>query len=490
MTFASINNYDIAQVRDADEAFYLSHELFLDDNGEPLFLVNDIPLGLLSQIYIYQKIRPTLESIQSTHIVMRILKKYSYDWQAKFIYGLTDRLERDSYEADGFIIFDPRNQAIIESMQAVNEGLIEEGLNPIAILSDPGMKQFSLCCPQSYSYSMMYSWRDEIKTLQTWRRIRTQLDKNALILSHRLKSYNMEDNKIEGIIKFIYKFFKQTIRDIYAVDKLTDRIKPNYVVTGTDSHKLGRLFALLGHHKGWKTLVIQHGFPGLHYAYVPVFANYLAVWGHEHFQWFSNNGVPEEKLIVTGNPRFDTIQYTPCRHKERPSKVVLLTSINRQVNENLLVFTLEALNDLNIPLLIKPHPSDNMTVHLEPIIRDFHVMAKVVNRGMQLKDIIHSCDIVITENSTAGVEALALGGQLHTINVNCFPKTASYHKLNDIVSEADSPVQLRQNILKSISDSSQREDYVSIVNNYVYSAMGQLDGSAKYRVASVIKNIT
>ncbi len=468
-----------------DECYKLSHSWFVDLDGARRFLFRDIPLGLLAQVYLYQKLVGNGFGKSKNGSIAFLAKQKGFDWQLKFLYGLYDRVQYSDEipNGDGLVIYDVRNQPIVRAMNLVAGALIKLGNKPIGLLSDPGMRRLADIKVPSISYSVRYGIKEERDARQAWRVIRAELDVLSPHLLQRFSRFLRGDKtRAHEIVTYLYRFFCQSIRDVVAIDRVTDDIKPDYTVSGSDSHKVSRIIALMGKSKGWKSVVVQHGAPVLPYAYVPVYADKVALWGNESYDWFKSHGTPEHKLIITGNPRFDEFSERRKRVVRVVKKVVLLTNpTGENVNRKILETVLAALEQFDDVLLeIKVHPSESKDQYSK-LTRRTSIPLRI-SSGC-LHDVISPGDIVICVNSTAGIEALMLGAFLIILKIDGVPDTIPYHKYCAAV-EVRTTAELEREV-RTIQrgQGSVREESVG---EFLTSYVGALDGKASERIAKLV----
>lgn len=93
--------------------------------------------------------------------------------------------------------------------------------------------------------------------------------------------------------------------DVYL--ELFQHSRPSHVVVADDTTTQGRIAVLAAQSLGIPTLNIQHGAIAdvQHYRYA--IADRIAVWGEHDRDLLLRSGLPEEKIVITGQPRFDDL---------------------------------------------------------------------------------------------------------------------------------------------------------------------------------------
>ncbi|MGH7456724.1 MAG: hypothetical protein ACRENG_35575, partial [bacterium] len=93
--------------------------------------------------------------------------------------------------------------------------------------------------------------------------------------------------------------------DVYL--ELFQHSQPGHVVVADDTTTQGRIAVLAAQSLSIPTLNIQHGAIAdvQHYRYA--IADIFAVWGERDRELLVRHGVPKEKTVITGQPRFDDL---------------------------------------------------------------------------------------------------------------------------------------------------------------------------------------
>ena len=150
-------------------------------------------------------------------------------------------------------------------------------------------------------------------------------------------------------------------------------------------------------------------------------SDYIAVMNSYAKSCLIQRGVDEEKIFVTGQPAFEALsllelEQQSVRKSQNPVPQVLWASQNipeiKEVAEE--VFrTFDSLPDVH--LLVKLHPNENGCIQ-EELLRKYSSPNIRILRDGDMKRLIQSSDVVITQFSTCGLEAILLGKPLITIN--------------------------------------------------------------------------
>lgn len=248
----------------------------------------------------------------------------------------------------------------------------------------------------------------------------------------------------------------------------------------------------------------------------PFISDYMTVCSKRHKKFWLNTGACNEKIEITGQPRFDFY----CKPKKWQSlkelgfpidpnkKVVLFFTYHldaylpkdqtwkelREDTENVLA-SLAKENYCNV--IIKPHPQHN-DVDIEYFSYRLKLLSGsswlkyifVADRKVDARQLIVNADIVIAFQTTALLESLAVGKRvIYTFWGEISKKFESYiipyNHYSKIMDCVHSPDELRKKIMfgkDKISEESMRKR-VNLFTEY----LGILDGKASERTWQVIE---
>ena len=263
-----------------------------------------------------------------------------------------------------------------------------------------------------------------------------------------------------------------------------------------------KALTFLGRRYEVPTLHIAHGIPGQVPVHGKIWADKMAVFGNSSKRHYINNGNHSEKIVVTGNPRWD--QFQPCaldgipKKKQRKGlslhkKIIVFapTWYNNFGNgtdpkQSLirdLTIVLEGLENLvtmsSIELVIKLHPGqkDNWEIY-DQLLSQKEVSYKLVADDSPL-DIIQVSDVVICSGSMA-VETLLIKKPLvllHSPDPNFVTvDTAPFYI-------AHSPEEIRCALEKIFC--CHNDFSIEKINKFLFDVNFACDGGATERVCSL-----
>ncbi len=194
--------------------------------------------------------------------------------------------------------------------------------------------------------------------------------------------------------------------------------RPNCIVMHADNHPPFIQYAQVAKALGIPTILIQHGMDCEPYYLADAYADYLFVWGkgrRKRYLRDSHPPVTAEQVFLTGNPRMvlrpestppsDTV--STVLWVTRPHTSEKCYSPSRLPSEGIDLFQglVRATARAGCRLVVKPHPAD--------YLREYQLMAAALPESISiidapLSEVLGEVDAVVTEDSTAGLDALLL----------------------------------------------------------------------------------
>lgn len=235
-------------------------------------------------------------------------------------------------------------------------------------------------------------------------------------------------------------FLKSIPRAIGTIEFLTNFLRDNNVkisLLRNDVKELERTIIFSGRLAGVPSLVLQHGILAEKNGHNILLADKFLGWGKGSIQWYAAAGNPPEKIEVTGNPRFDTLgSFKPLFSKQllceklnlRDDKGIVLFA-TQQVNKFSSFWTddlflamadklIDALRDFpDKQLVIKTDPYEDIAPYRDRIAAGSYPNAVAV-KEIDLYTLMYFSELVVTMDSTVGLEALAFDKPLITINLS------------------------------------------------------------------------
>jgi UDP-N-acetylglucosamine 2-epimerase len=231
----------------------------------------------------------------------------------------------------------------------------------------------------------------------------------------------------------------------------------------------------------------------------------IAVFGTAVKETLISEGVDAEKIVVTGNPKFDQLYHSMnvdckeivCEKWDIPSDkklIILLTQYfveckiwSSEQRKHFVTAIANASAKLpNTQLIIKLHPPHENEEDYNEIVKDLPTNP-IICKYVSLPELLNVCSIAITVSSTAALEAMALGKQI--VIVDLFDNAdASYYKGSGALY-----IRTEEEILpvlqKALYNSEVREDMKKSMDTYVYEQAYLMDGRASERIANLIRDM-
>jgi hypothetical protein len=309
--------------------------------------------------------------------------------------------------------------------------------------------------------------------------------------------------------EFFYLFstyFEDLIKYVEVMKFMINHEKVNIVVSWNDVLKFEKTVALVCRDLKIPTIVIQHGVTGHHIGYVPVTSDKMAVWGDIAKNWFINYGVDPDKLVITGNPRFDSLSQKQVDGKKyavyhdlkldsnkgffvyatQPISAGFISRETEKVNELAFRALLKAMEEFpNKQLVIKLHPIDDGKLIRRIVGEQKAKMDIAVTKNVNLYNLLRLTDLLIAIDSTVALEAMLLNKPVVLINLD---------KRSNIYLESGAAIGVEepQNIAPTIKEvlfGTAEKALEKERKKFVYDYAFKQDGQASKRISDLIEQM-
>ncbi len=211
------------------------------------------------------------------------------------------------------------------------------------------------------------------------------------------------------------------IEGLAAINRYFDQHAVRCVIVGTTEDLFARILTLVAANRGIPSICLQHGVLGGDEAYIPAFASLVGVFGNYERDWYVRMGMPEDRIAITGHPRFDDIFTQPHMSRTEfhqkfdldPGKttIFLATQPNfPSLWDGLLKILAEK---SHLQIVIKPHPLESTKSKNQEFIKVYEKYAArypsvklIPQRDLNINDFLANADVVVTNLSTASIEAM------------------------------------------------------------------------------------
>jgi len=224
----------------------------------------------------------------------------------------------------------------------------------------------------------------------------------------------------------LFSEFEEYCRAIDSIFRVFEKQGPVAVLLWNDNLAIEKAIVLIARLKKVPSIVLQHGIfaslrkeiKGYYSGYIPVFAGNICVWGPAEKDILEWHNVPGSKIIVTGNPKFDSFRAENFSEEEtrkklgigKKEKVIMIATQESYVadfksaSEKIIRI---AKKIGNTRVLIRPHPLEYPETYKK--IAEVRNSNAVVDRDSLLPEQLNLCSVLVTSNSTVGLEAMVFG---------------------------------------------------------------------------------
>ncbi len=290
------------------------------------------------------------------------------------------------------------------------------------------------------------------------------------------------------------------------------------ILMDEDVCPFNKTLALTANQLGVPSIVIQHGAPFwiVQIALAPVSCTKIAAWGTYSKKLLLDWGVPEERIEVTGVPRYDTFiqEKLPAGLKDEvmrelgldPSKkiAVLATDpfhepgradfvgnyLQQEELRKLVQTVIEAARSFqDVQLVIKLHPRDRYEEAARQWVKEAGAENSViVTRTYSTPNLVRTCDVLLTVCSTVAIEAMLCDKPVVTINMQGGRDLQPHAELGAALGARDLE-SLKGSIFKSLNDEKTRETLRAGRQRVISEYVSELDGKAAARTAALLESL-
>lgn len=345
-------------------------------------------------------------------------------------------------------------------------------------------------------------WKKSKYFLNNWRLI----EKNIPFQ----RSFKFEEffvwNLVSGYLRklFLRHFVRMSIFFDIA-EEIVSVEKPGIIVVTNEREYIARLCILAGRFKGIPSLELQRGAfdDGEPEREGPLYTDKMIVDGEFGKQALVKRGIESDKLIVAGNPRYDSVierknhfsRERICRKLsiESDKKIIVLTttfiSYCEKLNEKrkLLRGIFAAMKNFSdCHLVVKIHPSELNDKVQQSIKQEIKIKNISIIKDIDLWELIYACDLFITSNSTTGSEAILMDKSLIFINLSRIqPDMAPYARSGaaiGVYNEKDFEGAIRDALNDEIINKKLEINRKKFIKQHFF----RVDGRATARAADII----
>lgn len=274
-------------------------------------------------------------------------------------------------------------------------------------------------------------------------------------------------------------------------------MQPQAVLVFADNHMPSQEYVAIANREGIPTIMLQHGLDCELYCLDDAYASVVAVWGEARKQRYEKNSEQRPTLIqVTGNPRYDDLRLPEqlCPGGDRwlwvtrphgPEKCLLPSRSPKEGLEILAAILAALKHNKSAHLTIKPHPFDYSDLYLLEIEKGGMGDRVTITRD-PLDDLMPQFDVVISEDSTAAMEAMFYGKiVVHAHFAASPPALPLVDYAAALPANNSERLQASLREIKELT-SPQKDRLFQGQRNFIRDYAGPLDGKASQRVSALI----
>lgn len=197
-------------------------------------------------------------------------------------------------------------------------------------------------------------------------------------------------------------------------------LRPKAILLFADNHFPVQSYVFVARKLGIPTIMTQHGLDCEHYCLEEAYADYISVWGTARSKRYQTQSTRHPvQLRVNGNPEYDSLSLPNQIDRSgsywlwatRPHAPEKCYSPSRSPQEGIQI--LEALLAMlayspKARLVIKPHPLDDVKLY-QSSIEQSGMRDRVSISSDAVRSLISDASVVISEDSTVGLEAMFFG---------------------------------------------------------------------------------
>jgi len=295
--------------------------------------------------------------------------------------------------------------------------------------------------------------------------------------------------------------FYEIIEFVEGIKNFIDKEKPSIFILPDEFIDIGRAVSYICKKKKIPCLVMQHGLISNDlFESKETFANKKIVFGKFAKDFLISIGMPNEKIVVTGSPVYDSLINEKISEQDKrmlrdkfgigDEKVILFASTwNLERAERRLRILFKIVKKIpNLKIIIKQHPSEYHQKKFEKFYLEFAKKygVSVIVSKRNMGEMLQISDIYITDFSTTVLEALILKKPIILTNFEKEFTYENYPEFPRLIWHADNYDDVYRAIINSLKykpSEKQEEFRKKIIKSNIY----RDDGKATERIVELIK---
>jgi len=307
-----------------------------------------------------------------------------------------------------------------------------EGMQAVVVGMDRNLPTGNLPGGEVQYQSIWDHWTPETDVLSQNMLKHLKILQKSFFSSSQLEVLNDTGEKanVFGLNReFIWLFwreFKRLIDLMVVAEHILEKHKPALIVSADDADQRCRIYSLLAREMGIPALLVQQGLTESDYPEWRFFSQtVVAAMGSGSQRDMIAQGVPHERITVTGHPGFDILaspQPDLCASVRADlgvrngEKMILFVSQpyyvgtfnTPEIRQEMIRAIVQACSLVkNNRLVVKPHPGDDLR-DLKGLIGSA-TQTMMADQTMDIVPLVKACDVVVTFFSTVALQAIYAG---------------------------------------------------------------------------------
>ena len=310
----------------------------------------------------------------------------------------------------------------------------------------------------------------------------------------------------DDFILFCKKRFSEILFFIDSLNYLLDNEDIKLLVTLDDSQQIGRTATVLCNNRKIPTILSLNTDINIFYdekrnwevfTLDKIYADKFAIYGNLTKQLCLNHNIDPNKLIITGNPRYDELFKRKTISNEKNILITLsgiastawstFFSISLILKyEEMFRQVLKSLAKYEKNITIKLHPTQDSIIDVQGMVDELLPHAQIF-KNANTYDLIAQSDIVISPSSSVITEALILDKPVFLFKFLENDSGIPYEKYNAVVATEDEN-KIDDKIKQILLDKKIRDDLKIGRKNFLEYAL-EYQGISSQKIIQLIKNM-
>jgi hypothetical protein len=262
---------------------------------------------------------------------------------------------------------------------------------------------------------------------------------------------NLYKKRISDYVKFLYigkKIFKLlNVENILALNEVGEtertilKVKNNRIPNFLLKHDFSNYFLesekILWEHENIRL--------------IPFTSKKFLIWGNANYEYYTKNKIEQNKLMITGSPRYD--KFFKMQHYQKNNKIILITpepitefsglaDTNLAIRyENLINKIIDSIKKIpNTKIIVKLHPGDD--IHNKTLLSIFEKIDSSIPifHIKKISELLEECDILlnitceISDPSTVMIEGMIFEKPVFEISLDEKTNRFEYQENSPILS--------------------------------------------------------